>query len=273
MPTLENTGNTSIESNATVNAAVFIKTNRNTTKIEYFVYAQSKDRTTSGLELSSGWIPISAETKEGKTTLIIKMTQYPDPNGYTKDMDPTYQAIDYDPVTGSLLGVHQHNSGYKTREKIEEDVRLGRADADNYLSYFHGASQEAEFLARFDWIINPGSSNNGTSAMNTESSTVIARSSYGKDSADIITNYNPKADEPIQIDLGSFTGSTGKLKIARKTKQVTKLAKSDIDFIYDQQAGYLYYNENGEQTGFGEGGIFAILDGKPKAGLGNFEFV
>jgi hypothetical protein len=273
MPTLESAGNTSIESNATENAAVFIKTNGKTSRIEYFAYAQSKDRTTSGLELNSGWVPISAETREGKTTLIIKMTEYPNPNGYTKDMDPTYQAIDYDPATGALLGVHQHNNGYKTREKIEEDFRSGRADTEIQLSYFHGASQEAEFLGRFDWIINPGSSNNGTSAMNTESPSIVAPSSYGKDSANIITNYNPKSDEPIQIDLSSFAGAVGKLKIAKKSEKVAQLAKKNIDFIYDRQQEYLYYNENGKQTGFGEGGIFAILEGKPKAGLGSFEFI
>jgi hypothetical protein len=98
-------------------------------------------------------------------------------------------------------------------------------------------------------------------------------SGFGREFADVVTNYNPKSDQPIQIDLGSFGGAVGKLKIAKKTKQVAKLAKSDIDFIYDQQAGFLYYNENRNQIGFGEGGIFAILEGKPKVGLGNFEFV
>lgn len=91
--------------------------------------------------------------------------------------------------------------------------------------------------------------------------------------ADTITNFNPKENDRLQIDLSAFDGAVGKLKIAKKAKQVSKLAKSHIDFIYDQQAGYLYYNENGKLPGFGEGGSFAILEGKPKAGPGNFEFV
>ena len=96
---------------------------------------------------------------------------------------------------------------------------------------------------------------------------------FGAEAADRITNFNPKKNDKLQIDLSTFDGAVGKLKIAKKTKQVTKLAKKNIDFIYDQRAGYLYYNENGTLPGFGDGGIFAILEGRPKVGVGNFEFM
>jgi hypothetical protein len=96
---------------------------------------------------------------------------------------------------------------------------------------------------------------------------------FGAQAADRITNFNPKENDKLQIDLSTFDGAIGKLKIAKKTKQVAKLGKKDIDFVYDRQAGYLYYNENGKQAGFGDGGIFAILEGKPKVGTGNFEFM
>jgi hypothetical protein len=95
---------------------------------------------------------------------------------------------------------------------------------------------------------------------------------FGINSADVITNYRPKSDDPILIELGTFEGANGSLKICKKTKQVAKIAKSETDFIYDQQAGYLYYNENGKEAGFGSGGIFAVLEGKPKIALGNFDF-
>ena len=113
-----------------------------------------------------------------------------------------------------------------------------------------------------------------TSATSTDLSNPLeAPTGYGANKADIITNYNPKTDEAIQIGLATFDGAVGKLNFAKKTKQVAKLAKKDVDFIYDQQAGYLYYNENGKEAGFGDGGIFAILEGKPKVGLGNFDFI
>jgi len=70
---------------------------------------------------------------------------------------------------------------------------------------------------------------------------------FGTEAANTITNFNPKEKDKLQIDPSTFDGAVGKLNIAKKTKQVAKLANKDIDFIYDQQAGYLYCNENGKQ--------------------------
>jgi hypothetical protein len=256
MPVLENAGNTSIESNATENAALFITTGNKTTRLQDLYYAQSKSQ-------GSGWIPIGAETKNGVTTVAIKHT-YQDPPDY----GPYYQAIDFDPISGAQVGIHAFGGSYFTREQQIRLNAAGRSQEIIDTAYF-GDQTEGEFLQRFDWVISP--SNQGSTSANA-ASTISAPSTYGENSADIITNYNPNTDGPIQIDLASFAGAAGKLKIAKKTKQVAKLAKKNIDFIYDQQAGYLYYNENGKQAGFGDGGIFAILEGSPKAAFENFQF-
>jgi hypothetical protein len=267
MPVLESIGNTSIESNATEFAAVYIASGNKKAKLQYFSYAQSRSHTATGVGETSGWIPIAAETRQGKTTVVIKHSALdPALTDY-----PFYQAVDFDPITGSLVGIHRNDGGYKTREQIEADFKQGQPDQDMEFLYFD-SNRETEFLARFDWVINPGP-NSHTSTATEGGYSTTAPASYGKGTADIITNYNPKTDSPVQIDLASFSGASGTLNIAKKTKQVAKLAKKDIDFIYDQQAGYLYYNRNGKLPGFGDGGIFAILEGKPKVGLGNFEFV
>ena len=52
-----------------------------------------------------------------------------------------------------------------------------------------------------------------------------------------------------------------------------KLAKLDIDFLYDQKKGGLYFNENGTDKGFGDGGIIAILKGAPDLTSDNLEFI
>jgi len=263
MPVLENAGNTSLESNATENASIYIKAGRNRAKLQYLAYGQSQTKTTSGIAEDSGWIPIGAETRDGKTTVAIKMMQYPDPAGYPKDLSPIYQAIDYDPLTGNLLGIHRNDGGYKSINESD----FGQTSSDTELLYFTNET-EATFLTRFDWVINPSA----TSGASAQGNSISAPATYGKGPANIITNYNPKTDGPIQIDLASFEGATGKLKIAKKSKQVANLAQKNIDFIYDQQSGYLYYNENGKQAGFGDGDIFAILEGKPKVGIKNFDF-
>ena len=52
----------------------------------------------------------------------------------------------------------------------------------------------------------------------------------------------------------------------------TKLAKQDFDFLYDHKKGGLYFNENGADKGFGDGGIIAILKGAPDLTINNLDF-
>jgi hypothetical protein len=52
-----------------------------------------------------------------------------------------------------------------------------------------------------------------------------------------------------------------------------QLVKQDFDFLYDQKKGGLYFNENGSDKGFGEGGIIAILKGAPVLTSNRFEFI
>ena len=97
---------------------------------------------------------------------------------------------------------------------------------------------------------------------------------FNKKSADKITNFNPSTDT-LEIDTDSFgidrsaTFSAGKNKKAVKNK----LAKQGIDFLYDQKKGGLYFNKNGADKGFGDGGIIAILKGAPDLTSGNLEFI
>ena len=97
---------------------------------------------------------------------------------------------------------------------------------------------------------------------------------FNKKSADKITNFDPSTGI-LEIDTdsfdieGSFTFASGKNKKTVKKK----LAKLDIDFLYDEQKGGLYFNENGSNKGFGEGGIIVILKGAPDLTTGNLEFI
>ena len=98
--------------------------------------------------------------------------------------------------------------------------------------------------------------------------------SFNRKSADKITNFNPSTDN-LEIDTDSFgidssaTFASGKNKKAVKKK----LAKQDFDFLYDEKKGGLYFNENGADKGFGDGGIITILKGAPELTSGNLEFI
>ena len=97
---------------------------------------------------------------------------------------------------------------------------------------------------------------------------------FNKNLAYKITNFYP-ATSTLEIDTDSFgidssaTFASGKNKKAIKRK----LAEQDFDFLYDQKKGGLYFNENGEDKGFGDGGIIAILKGTPDLTSDNLEFI
>jgi polyhydroxybutyrate depolymerase len=99
-------------------------------------------------------------------------------------------------------------------------------------------------------------------------------SKFSKKSADKITNFNPSADT-LEIDTESFgIDNSATFAAGASKKEVKKvLAKQDVDFLYDEKKGGLYFNENGSDKGFGDGGIIAILKGAPDLTASNLEFI
>ena len=91
---------------------------------------------------------------------------------------------------------------------------------------------------------------------------------------DDVSNFNPLTDNLV-IDTDSFGINGSATFAAGKNKKVVKkkLSKQDFDFLYDQKKGGLYFNENGADKGFGEGGIIAILKGAPDLTSNNLEFL
>ena len=86
--------------------------------------------------------------------------------------------------------------------------------------------------------------------------------------------FNSSVDA-IEIDTDSFDIDGSATFASGKNKKVVKkkLAKQDFDVFYDQKKGGLYFNENGSDKGFGDGGIVAILKGAPDLNSDNLEFI
>ena len=135
-----------------------------------------------------------------------------------------------------------------------------------------------------DWVKNPWGDNiivdskKGSSDLETDKSDKITAieqpPKFNKKSADKITNFNPSIDT-LKIDTDSFSIDSSATFAAGKNKKTVKkkLAKQDFDFLYDEKKGGLYFNENGADKGFGDGGIIAILKGAPDLTSGNLEFI
>ena len=97
---------------------------------------------------------------------------------------------------------------------------------------------------------------------------------YKRKFIDKITNFDTSS-ETLEIDTESFGIKSTPTFAASKNKRILKkrLAKLDIDFLYDKKKGGLYFNENGSEKGFGDGGIIAILKGTPDLTSDNLEFI
>ena len=143
---------------------------------------------------------------------------------------------------------------------------------------------EGSFLDTYlpgDWYKNPfsivssGRSTEKPNSTNDKDDFYIDEpSSFQKKSADKITNFNPSTDT-LEIDTDSFgIDSSATFAAGANKKEIKKvLAKQDFDFLYDEKKGGLYFNENGAEKGFGDGGIIAILKGAPDLTSSNLEFV
>ena len=129
-------------------------------------------------------------------------------------------------------------------------------------------SQNIQFTGNFKFNAS------STDSTNTSRKSIIKPLAYKRKFIDKIINFNPSTDT-LEIDTDSFgidgyaTFATGKNKKVVKKK----LAKLDIDFLYDQKKGGLYFNENGSDKAFGDGGIVAILKGAPNLTSGSLEFI
>ena len=161
----------------------------------------------------------------------------------------------------------------------QETVSYGADDIGDIsftgsLDDFFRSIKDSKGRSLYDYALHHSSEGTEESTSAEFSTVIAAPDKFNKKSADRITNFNPSTDT-LGIDSDSFgidssaTFASGKNK--KKVKK--KLAKKDFDFLYDEKKGGLYFNENGADKGFGEGGIIAILKGAPDLTSDNLEFI
>ena len=97
---------------------------------------------------------------------------------------------------------------------------------------------------------------------------------FGKESATKLTDFDPHEGDSILLDKASFyLGKKIKLKSVTGKKALKKASRSKKDFVFYEKKGFLYFNENGKESGWGDGGLFAVLQGKPELGTSDFTIV
>jgi len=253
---------------------------------------------------NKGWLATASDIKDKRGVILQKYTFANGSAPFT-----TYRAYGFEPTTGVITGLYNDGGEFKT---IEEIKASGDTSSANYVAgmktfssvMYQNMNKEDEnkileainqevkdWLANFEGVINPdeGTSQNNAStssggegtAQNNFSTSggattteIYFPNKFNKKSADKITNFNPSTDT-LEINTYSFgIDSSATFATGKNKKEVRKkLAKQEIDFLYDQKKGGLYFNENGSDKGFGEGGIVAILKGAPDLTSDNLEFI
>ena len=97
---------------------------------------------------------------------------------------------------------------------------------------------------------------------------------FNKKEADIIKDFDTEEGDSVLLDKDEFDlARKMKLKAVTGRKAARKAAKSKKDFIYDDKKGFLYFNENGKEKGWGDGGLLMKLQGAPELDANDFTIV
>lgn len=99
--------------------------------------------------------------------------------------------------------------------------------------------------------------------------------SMGKKHVDVIRDFDSGEGDSILLSKAIFdVGNKVTLKSMMGKKAAKKAARGNEEFIYDNKKGLLYFNENGKEDGWGDGGgLFAKLIGAPELGASDFTIV
>ena len=97
---------------------------------------------------------------------------------------------------------------------------------------------------------------------------------FGKRGSDRITDFNPAEGDKIVISPTAFPGiETLQFKSISGRDNLKNALKSDATIIYIEETGELYYNGKPGKRGDGPGGLFAVLNDRPKIGPDAFDFL
>ena len=88
---------------------------------------------------------------------------------------------------------------------------------------------------------------------------------FSKKSADVITDFNTRHGDQLVVSDRALPGlEDPSFAVASSKKDLKSLAREVVDLIYHESKGRLFYNENGDGRGMGDGGLFAVLKNKPE---------
>ena len=206
-------------------------------------------------------IALEAEIKDNKIYLLQECCVVEDPS----------LVVEVFKLETTQLSTSKGNSAWGTShiDELKDNMLSPKAMVDA-----GQGSYVKEFQAKYSFFEKFGGNAETSTTNESQGTTIGYPTKFKVKNIDKITNFNPSTDT-LEIDVDSFgIDSSATFASGKNKKEVKKkLAKQDFDFLYDQKKGGLYFNENGADKGFGDGGIIAILKGAPDLTSGNLEFI
>jgi hypothetical protein len=90
---------------------------------------------------------------------------------------------------------------------------------------------------------------------------------------DKVTGFNAKEKDVLSISKSAFEIDKGTFAVAKNAKTLAKQLGTSVDIVYNRQTGELILNANGAEPGYGDdGGVFAVLMGRPTVNAGSIQF-
>jgi Ca2+-binding RTX toxin-like protein len=187
-----------------------------------------------------------------------------------------------------------------TGDLVMEAMNAGNDTVQSSVTYALGANLENLVLIGSSAINGTGNSSKNTITGNAGNNTLdggagvdiltglggadsfrfSTKLSFGASTADHITDFNGSEGDSIEISatlLGLTTGPTVRLGASLVTVSSSTDLKVALDsastFVYHSSNGNLYWNQNGTKSGFGTGGIFAVIDNYSALSASNISLI
>lgn len=193
----------------------------------------------------------------------------------TETIDPVIEEP-LDPITGTESGGSSNTSNgnqvavnsyldYSTNNLTFYSYTENNESLTNQMSQ---ASGELQLTDDF----NCGTVNSRLSRSYRFESTKYFKKNKRKSRVDRITDFNSEAGDTLELSRRVFKG-IGDLDFVSvgSNRGAKRAAKTDVDIIYNQSSGKLYFNANDDNKSFGsKGGLFAVLESSPLVSSSDF---
>lgn len=183
---------------------------------------------------------------------------------------PTEDPITADPITGQLTPISPYESNSNNNQiAILSPIDNSTNTLNSYtLSYSDNSSNNGNQVTNIYYNVN------GTAHSRGHRYRLGSELYFNRDGIrqiDRIIGLEPSRDI-LELSQNHFEG-IGSLEFqsAQNKEERKALAMSDVDIIYQQNTGQLFFNANGTDAKCGQnGGLFAVLEGAPLIGAENF---